>query len=123
MADSTASRFPLEFPRDEAGNLDPTKVHELKKRSHNGKVFLYTDEDVGDVIYRAASQKEFDYWLDKVDDDNASANRTLFDECVLWPDGADKTAIHEFKSALPGSVAQDILRKSGAKKDISGKEL
>lgn len=99
------------------------KIAELK-RQHGPRLFLLQDEEAGDIVFKPASTDVWDEFVDTLSPDSTSGpTRTLFDSCVVFPDGTELQAIHEQLPALADAVATQIRAKSGGRRDLAPKKL
>lgn len=103
--------------------ITPEQIAELK-RKHGPRLYLVEDEEAGDVVFKPATQETWDEFVDALGPDNtASPTRTLFDACVVFPEGPELQAIHDDLPAFADAIASQIRIRSGGRRDLAPKKL
>jgi hypothetical protein len=94
--------------------IDPTLLAKLK--AEHGEVF-HLETDWGDLVFRGASQEEFDRFTREVADPvtKQSGIRTLLGSCVLHPAAEEFYALLRRKPAITLTLGNKLTAFMGAR--------
>lgn len=96
--------------------IDPTLLAKLK--AEHGEV-LHLETDWGDLVFRGASQEEYDRFTREVAEavTKPSAIRTLLGDCVLHPEKEAFYGLLRLKPAITLILATKLIAFCGAREN------